>query len=131
MIQLLQEVIEMTILGDNLRKLRTSRGFSQDRFAREIGSNQVSVSAWEIGSRTPNMETVKHIAAVFHVPVTSLISVEESGHEDDFVREVSDVIRQNPKVRLLFDRAKYLSASDLDTVLSVVNAITRERIPND
>ena len=121
----------MSTLGDNLRKLRTSRGYSQDRFAREIGSNQVSVSAWELGTRTPNMETVKHIAMTFHVPVTSLLSVEESGHDDDFVREVSDVLRENPKVRLLFDRARYLSSSDLDAVLCVVDAITRERVHDD
>ena len=77
------------------------------------------------------METVKHIASVFHVPVSSLLSLEESGHEDDFVREISDVLKENPKVRLLFDRTKYLSQSDLDAVLSIVDAITRERVQND
>lgn len=117
----------MSTFGENLRKLRTSRGYSQDKFAREIGSNQVSVSAWEIGTRQPSMDTIRHIAAVFHVPITTLLSVEESGQDDDYVREVSDVLRQNPKVRILFDRAKYLSHSDLDVVLGVVDAITRER----
>lgn len=91
----------------------------------------MSVSAWEVGSRTPTMETIKHIASVFHVPVTSLLSVDESGEDDDFVREISDVMRQNPKVRLLFDRAKYLKPEDLDTIISVIGAITRERVTDD
>lgn len=120
----------MPTFGENLRKLRMSRGYSQDRFAREIGSNQVSVSAWEVGSRTPNMATIKHIASVFRVPVTSLLSLEESGYEDDLVHEVSDALQRDSKIRLLFDRARYLSQDDLDVVLGVVSAITRERVDN-
>ena len=121
----------MSTLGENIRKLRISRGYSQDKFAKLIGSNQVSVSAWELGTRTPNMETVKHIAQTFHVPVTSLIALDDTGHEDDLAREISDVLRQDPKIRLLFDRTRYLSQSDLDAVLAVVCAITRERVTND
>ena len=121
----------MPTVGENIRKLRQSRGYSQDRFARIIGSNQVSVSAWEIGTRMPNMETVKHIARTFAVPVTSLLSFDETGMDDDYVREIADLLQRDPKVRLLFDRAKFLSPDDLDTVLNVVNAITRERVTND
>ena len=115
----------MSIFGENLRKLRVSRGYSQDRFAREIGSNQVSVSAWEVGTRTPNMETVKHIASVFHVPVTSLLSVEESGHDEDLVREIADLFAERPMIRTLFERSRYLSDEDLGVVLSVAQALTK------
>lgn len=117
----------MPTFGENLKALRKSRGYSQDRFARTIGSNQMTVSSWEIGSRTPSLSTIKHIADTFKVPVSSLISLEESGLEDDYVKQVADVLQRDQKIRLLFDRAKYLSPSDLDTVLSVVTAITRER----
>lgn len=121
----------MPTFGENLKALRKSRGYSQDRFAKEIGSNQVNVSAWELGTRKPYLETIKHIAKTFHVPLSSLISIEDSGNEDDFVREIADVLQRDPKVRMLFDRTRYMSQSDLDTVLSVVNAITRERVDHD
>ena len=120
----------MPTFGENLKKLRMSRGYSQDRFAREIGSNQVSVSAWEVGTRTPHMSTIKHIANVFHVPISSLLSIEDSGYDDDLVHEVSDALRNDSKIRLLFDRARYLSQDDLDVVLGVVSAITKERVEN-
>ena len=120
----------MSTFGDNLRDLRKSRGFSQDRFAREIGSNQVNVSAWELGTRRPGLETIKHIAETFKVPVSTLISISETGNSDDYVQEIADMLHQHPKVRILFDRAKYMSESDLDTVLNVINAITRERVDN-
>lgn len=120
----------MATLGENIRALRMSRGYSQDRFARELGTNQVNVSAWEIGTRTPYLETVKHIANTFHVPLSSLISLEDTGNEDDFVREVAGVIQRDQKVRMIFDKIRYMPSADLDTVLSVVNAISRNQVEN-
>ena len=117
----------MPTFGENLRSLRTSRGYSQDKFAKEIGSNQVNVSSWELGTRMPNLATIRHIADTFKIPLSSLISIESTGLDDDYVREVADLLRHDPKIRLLFDRAKYLSQTDLDAVLGVVTAITRER----
>lgn len=121
----------MPTFGENLRKLRTSRGYSQDKFAKEIGSNQVNVSSWEVGTRMPNLATIRHIADTFKVPLSSLISLESTGLEDDYVREIADMLQQNPSIRMLFDRAKYMSQSDIDAVLSVVDAITKERIRDE
>lgn len=117
----------MPSFGENLRNLRKSRGYSQDRFAQAIGSNQVNVSAWELGTRMPNLTTIKHIADTFRVPLSSLLPIENTGMEEDIVQEVADMMQHDPKIRLLFDRAKYLTQDDLDAVISVVNAITRER----
>ena len=117
----------MSTFGENIKKLRTSRGYTQDKFARVIGSNQVNVSAWEVGTRVPTLATIRRIADTFNLPLSSLISLEDSGMEDDYVREIADMLQRDPKVRMLFDKARFMSASDLDAVLGVVNAITRER----
>lgn len=117
----------MATFGENLRALRKARGYSQEQFARIIDSTQVTLSSWELDQRMPSLETIKKIARTFHVPVSSLISLEGSGNDDDFVREVADTLQRDPKVRMLFDKTKYMSASDLDAVLGVVNAITKER----
>ena len=121
----------MSAFGDNLKDLRKSRGYTQDRFARVIGTNQVNVSAWELGTRRPNLETIKHIAEIFRVPVSTLISLSETGNSDDYVQEIADMLHEHPKVRMMFDRAKYLSESDLDAVLNIIDAITRERGDDD
>ena len=121
----------MPSFGENLRNLRKSRGYSQIKFAQAINSNQVNVSAWETGTRNPSLSTVRHIADVFKVPLSSLISLEDTTLEADYVKEIADVLQQDPKIRLLFDRAKYLSPSDLDTVLGVITAITRERVKDE
>ena len=76
----------------------------------------------------PSLATIKHVADVFHVPLSSLISLEEIGNADDSDRELLDVIKQNPKVRQLVDKARYLSNSDLNMILDVVGALTRTRV---
>ena len=121
----------MATFGENLRNLRKSRKYSQDRFAREIGSNQVTLSAWEVGTRVPSIGTIRHIAEVFHVPISSLIPIADSGTDADYVSEVADMLRNDPKIRLLFDRARYLSSQDIDALLQIIDAITRERATND
>ena len=121
----------MASFGENLRALRKSRGYSQDRFARLIGSNQMTLSSWELGTRTPQISTIRHIADVFNVPLSSLLPLGDTGNDDDFVREVADALQRDPKVRMLFDKTRYMTSSDLDAVLGVVNAITQERVRND
>lgn len=118
----------MATFGENLRTLRKSRGYSQDKFARAIGSNQVNVSAWELGTRMPNLSTIRHIADTFKVPLSSLISLESTGLEDDSVREIADLIQGNPKFRMLVDSAKYLPNSDLDVLVGMAKALTRDRV---
>lgn len=116
----------MNTFGENLRALRTSRGYSQEKFARMIGSNQVNVSAWEIGTRVPNLATIRHIAETFRVPLSSLINISDTGMEDDLINEIAEAMHQNPKIRLLFDKTRRMTQKDLDVVLSVVEAITEK-----
>ena len=118
----------MSTFGENLKELRVSRGYSQSQFAREIGSNQMTVSSWETGTRMPKLTTVKHIAEVFHVPVSSLIALETLGNEEDGDHELLDLIKQNPKIRLLVDKSRYLSNADINMVLDVIGALTRTRV---
>ena len=118
----------MPTFGENLRELRKSRGYSQDKVAREIGSNQMTVSSWEVGSRMPSINTISHIADTFHVPVSSLISLESIGNEDDADRELLDLIKNNSKVKMLVSRTRYLSDEDLDTVLTVAEALVRAKV---
>jgi len=114
--------------GENLRVLRKSRGYSQEKFAAEIGSNQMTVSSWEIGARMPAISTIQHIAEVFHVPVSSLISLESIGNEDDGDRELLDLIKSNPKIRTIVDKSRYLSNADLNMLIDVISALTRTRV---
>ena len=101
---------------------------SQQQFAKEIDSNQVVVSSWERNDRMPSLSTIRHVAEVFHVPLSSLISLEEIGNVEDGDRELLGLIKTNPKIRQLVDKARYLSNADINMLLDVIGALTRERV---
>ena len=116
----------MPTFGENLRALRKSRGYSQEKFADVIGSTQAAVTAWERDTRMPNLQMITHIANVFKVPVSSLISLEVSGNESDADKELLDAIRFNPQIRSILDRLRYLSDAEIRLVLDVVKTLTKE-----
>ena len=112
--------------GENLRALRTSRGYSQKKFSELIDWTQAAVSAWELGVREPEMSVVFDIADTLKVPVSSLIPIEMSGIDDDIARKILDVLYQNPQLFAAFDKIKYFDEKQMAVVLSVIEAISRE-----
>ena len=56
-----------------LKELRENKGLSQYTFADAFGVSQSTVGNWESGSRKPNVETMKKIAAFFNVSVAYLL----------------------------------------------------------
>ena len=52
---------------ENIKAIRTSRGMSQKDFADFLGTNAVSISAWERGIVRPRKDTVKKIAEKLEV----------------------------------------------------------------
>ena len=118
----------MSSFGENLKALRKSRGYTQQRFADVIDSNQATVAAWERETRTPSLSTIKSIANTFKVPLSSLISISETGISEDYISELSDAFEREPKLKILFDRAKYLNEDDLRVIIRIATAFANERI---
>lgn len=128
MISLVPEVSKMASFGENLRALRKSRGYSQEKFAQVINSNQANVTAWERGARTPTLNTIKGIAEIFSVPLSSLLPLEELGKEEDADRKLLDYIQSNKLLREIIEKSRYLSDADLRMLIDVINALTRTRV---
>ena len=119
------------ILGANLRNLRQSRGYSQFKFAEIVGATQAAISAWELGSREPELGTVFQIANMFKVPVSSLVPIEESSMDDDVTQKVIDAVRQNPGISAAIQKMKFFDEKQLNVVMSVVDAISTEVASNE
>ena len=113
--------------GEKLRQLRQSRYMSQQKLADGLNISQSAIASYENGVREPDFAMIKKIADYFGVSFTSMMP-QENGADNDFVLQVADSLHDNPKLRLLFDRSRYLTESDLDAVLAVVTAISKERV---
>jgi transcriptional regulator with XRE-family HTH domain len=60
------------IVGDNVRRLRTTAGLTQAKLADRMGIDRAYVSALELGARNPTIITLWHVARALEVKIGSL-----------------------------------------------------------
>jgi transcriptional regulator with XRE-family HTH domain len=63
-----------TVLGANLRRLRTRRGLSLERLADRSGVSRAMLSQVELGHSTPTINILWKISTALEVPFSTLIS---------------------------------------------------------
>lgn len=112
--------------SDNLRNARLSRNLTQMKLAEGIGTSQSAVAAWETGAREPDFKTIERIAVFFGIPMSSLLPSNDNVDKADIV-SVAEAFQNNPKLRVLFEKTRFMQEQDLDAVIAVVNAIVREK----
>ena len=96
------------MLGDNLKKLRQSRGLSQEEMAGKLNVVRQTVSKWEKGLSVPDSEMLMEIARQFEIPVSTLLG-ETPGLEDEasdmrIVLEKLTLINEQHRKRLALSR---------------------------
>jgi transcriptional regulator with XRE-family HTH domain len=71
--------VNMSILGDRLRALRESKGWSQKYVATKLGIKQSSTySNWEYGLRDPDTDTLTKLADLYEVQTDYLLGRDHS-----------------------------------------------------
>lgn len=68
--------------GTNLRKLRTEKGFSQEKFAELCGLHRTYISDIECFQRNVSLENIQKIAEALQIPAYFLL-MEEKHHESE------------------------------------------------
>ena len=112
-------------IGDAIKDLRKQRGYSQESLSKSMGISQSAIASYETGVRVPSVGMMKRFAEFFSVPMSTFLP--ENHADQDTVQAIADSLHQNPDLRLLFDKTRKMSRQDIKAVLSVVNAITKER----
>lgn len=59
--------------ADQVKQLRTERGWSQDELAAKVFVSRQAVSKWENGDGNPDLETVVKLANLFGVSLDELV----------------------------------------------------------
>lgn len=108
--------------ADNLRNLRLQRGMTQMQLAESLNTSQSAITSWENGRREPDFRTIRKIADFFHVPMTALLPSTDA-IDMDYVNSVAESFQQNPYLKLLFDRLRYMSDKNLKVIMGVANAL--------
>ena len=64
-------------LGEKIYELRTQHNLSQGDLANELNVSRQSISKWENGNSTPDLEKIVKLAEIFNVSLDELIKNEE------------------------------------------------------
>jgi transcriptional regulator with XRE-family HTH domain len=62
------------VFADNLRRLRSERGISQEELARSAEISRAYISTLEHGRKAPTIETLEALANVLDVEAAALIA---------------------------------------------------------
>lgn len=64
-------------LNEKLQQLRKEKGLTQEELAAALYVSRTAVSKWESGRGTPNIDSLRAIAAYFSVSVDDLLSADQ------------------------------------------------------
>lgn len=66
------------MIVNRVRELRVAAGMTQKALADQLGVTVPTVSKWELGQRTPELERVFRMTLIFGVPIDEIVQRTES-----------------------------------------------------
>ena len=78
--------------SENLYNLRKKEGLSQEEFAEKIDVSRQTISKWEIGQTTPEMDKLIMISKLFNVSIDELTEnavINENNNEPSSIKRNS------------------------------------------
>ena len=99
------------ILGNNVKKYRKLKGYSQEKFAELIEIGVTSLSLIERGKGFVSAPTLEKISAVLKIPVNILMSGEEETENSLFEEvemRIDNIKNDKRKLKLLNEYLKIL-----------------------
>jgi len=101
------------IIGDNIRRIREQKGFSQKEIAVAIEAAPTQYSRVETGKVSPSLKTLTKIAKVLDVPLDNLVNADSNKTQEITIKDKSLF----EKVRLI----DQLPESEKNMVLQIID----------
>jgi len=106
----------MDILYENIKKIRESKGWTQEELALKIGySGRASISAIEKGKVNLPASKIKQIAEIFGMTTDALLGSE-------------DLVLMPTNIEKLIEEAKTCTDEELSAALDVLKAFNSSRL---
>ena len=96
------------MLGDNIKRYRTSRGMTQEELAVRLNVVRQTVSKWECGLSVPDAEMLERLAAALDADVVSLLGDREAEHLPMSISTAEQLARINEQLAIKNRRARRL-----------------------
>ena len=76
-------------LGNRIREARASKGWKQRELASEVAVEPITVSRWERGATTPDLDVIRLVAEATGKPMSYFVAGdEESATNDGAIRKL-------------------------------------------
>lgn len=82
--------------NEKLIELRKKEGLSQEELGYKLNVTRQTVSKWELGQTTPEMEKLVEMSKIFNISVDELINESEPTNESETTNEPKTVIEDRP-----------------------------------
>ena len=73
--------------NDKLMKLRKENSLSQEELAEKLGVTRQTISKWELGQTTPDMDKLYQISNLFNISVDELIKETDDNYQNNPVKD--------------------------------------------
>lgn len=112
----------MTV-GEKIRARRIELNMTMDDLGRAIGVQRSAINKYEKGMVELTASKISALAKALDVPIFYLLD-DDPADED---QQRLEALHQNPRLGLLFDRARKMPHEDVETMLAVAASILKER----
>ena len=101
----------MTI-GERIRKFRTEKKLSQSTLGSKLGISQQQIAQYELGTRTPKIDTLAKIANALDIDIDNLLDI-ETLHPMDYTEAIFSYehIRYD-RIKTLYDKLNDLGKEE-------------------
>ena len=117
------------IFARNLRYFMERNKINQADICRELKVSSATVSDWCNAEKFPRSDALGQLADLLGIRLSMLVA-DEGPKEYQAIRDDQDrleALHQDPRLGLLFDRARRMSEADKETMLAVAASILKER----
>lgn len=125
-------------LYDNIKKLRLEQNMTQDELAQKVGyTSRSSINKIEAGKVDLSQSKIIEFASALGVTPAQLMGwrdidgdalyndADENYYHDPDAAALADMIKDNPRYRVLFEASRNLSADDVDFVIDMINKLAK------
>lgn len=112
-----------TIVSARMKALRTNRNMTQWDLAKATSLSQSSITAYERGTRRPDLDVLYAIAKALYVPLAALFEDYSVTYFDQVDMDRLKAFHKDQRLSYLFDRIRFLSETDFTLVSEIVNRI--------
>lgn len=123
-------------LGENIRFLRTKKGYSQDDIANMLGYRSfTTIQKWESGVSEPPLKALKKLSEIFNIDMNDLATKKLSYNTnednnvyylDDDARDMAQFLYENPDYKVLFDASRKVKKEDIQFVKEMIDRMSNK-----